>query len=213
MTASFDPIFESALGAPVKEPLAEHLETIAILRGKRHSWRDIAEFLTTKGVPVDHTKVYRFARAHERELRRLSTDGLNMSSSNRPMVPAAEEYARALRSMSLTTTQKKMLEAHYNAHNRSITFTELANAAGFDSHIVANRHYGQLGRDLGERISFPFLRSKSRKGAIFYSSSIGADNPYVTDEEQYELVMHHELAKALCSLGWFEMPAETRRTK
>jgi hypothetical protein len=213
MVNSFDPIFESALGAPVKEPLAEHLETIAILRGKRHSWRDIAEFLTTKGVPVDHTKVYRFARAHESELGRLSIDGLNMSSSNRSMVPAAAEYARALRSMSLTTTQKKMLEAHYNAHNRSITYTELANAAGFESHVVANRHYGQLGRDLGELIDFPFLRSKSRKGAIFYSSSIGADNSYITEKDQYELIMHHELAKALDSLGWFKARAETRRTK
>jgi hypothetical protein len=36
----------------------------------------------------------------------------------------------------------------------------------------------------------------------FYSSAIGTSKKY--DGTEYMLIMHHELAKAIQALGWFE---------
>ncbi len=125
-----------------------------------------------------------------------------MSKSNQAVIPTSNEYAEALNSISITDAQKKMLCAHYNAHNRSITFTELANAAGFDSHLAANSQYGKFARELGEKLEFRFLKSKVRD-TFFYSSVIGSDNPNLPPEgEEYQLIMHHELSKALDKLGF-----------
>jgi len=96
----------------------------------------------------------------------------------------------------------KMLRAHYNKQNRSITYTELASAAGAANHGAANLQYGQLGRDVGEAIGFEFIDAGDRPGERFYSSALGMPNPYT--EGEFQLVMHHELAKALEQLNWFE---------
>jgi hypothetical protein len=93
-----------------------------------------------------------------------------------------------------------MLKAHYEHSNRSITYTELTTAAGFEGHEYANRWYGQLGRDLGEAVGFTFAPKVYHDGN-FYSSSIGMPNAY--GGEEFELVMHHELAKAIDELHWF----------
>lgn len=187
-----------------KDDLSNHIETIAVLRNKRHTWRKIAKFLSERGVEVDHTKVYRFAKANEEKINRIANRSVNMTKSNQAVVPTANEYAEALNAIKISPAQKQMLTAHYLAHNRSITYTELANAAGFDSHVAANSQYGKLGRELGEKLEFKFLKSKTRDEP-FYSSAIGADNPNIPDEhEEYQLVMHHELAKALDKLGWFK---------
>lgn len=200
---SVDKMLKDALAEPAKDDLSEYLEVIAVLRGKRNTWRDIAKFLSDRGVAVDHTKVYRFAVANEDKINQFANRGINMSKSNQAVVPTSDEYVDALNAISISPAQKKMLGAHYKAHNRSITYTELANAAGFDKHIAANSQYGSLGRELGEKLEFKFLKSKVRD-AYFYSSAIGADNPNILeDDEEYQLIMHHELAKALDKLGWF----------
>lgn len=196
-------ILEDALNERRKDDLSEHLEVIAILRGKNLTWRDIASFLCDRGVDVDHTRVYRFAKANEEEINRITNGGVNMNKSNQVVVPPAKEYVRALQTIKLTPSQLQMLRAHYMAHNRSITYRELALAAGFDTHVVANSQYGKLGRDLGENIGFAFTKSKTRD-AFFYSSAIGADNPDTPEGEEYQLIMHHELAKAIQELGWFK---------
>jgi hypothetical protein len=110
-------------------------------------------------------------------------------------VPSASDYTAALKKLTLNTTQQAMLRAHYASHNRSITYTDLAKAAGFANHSVANLHYGQLGRDLGEAVGFTFVDSEERPGEKFYSSALGMKNVYA--EGDFQLVMHHELAKAI----------------
>lgn len=197
-------ILKDAMVAKDKgDDLANHIETIAVLRDKRWTWREIAQFLNDRGVSVDHTKVYRFAVANQEKINQIANRSVNMSKSNQTVIPTAEEYIGALNTIKINEAQKKMLAAHYRAHNRSITYTELANAAGYDKHIVANRFYGELGRDIGENLGFKFLKSKVRD-AYFYSSAIGSDNPNIPqNDEEYQLIMHHELSKALDKLGWF----------
>ncbi len=96
-----------------------------------------------------------------------------------------------------------MLKAHHDAPNRSITYTQLAKAAGYETYDGANAQYGALGRTLGEAVGFDFVDSDTRPGQKFYSSAIGFPNPY--SEGHFQLVMHHELAKAIASLepNWF----------
>ena len=87
--------------------------------------------------------------------------------------------------------------------NRTVNYTDLAAQVGPESHVVANSQYGKLGRALGEALSINFAFSEVRNEP-FYGSAIGTDNPYKTPKAEYELVMHHELAKAIQQLGWFQ---------
>ncbi len=114
-------------------------------------------------------------------------------------IPAAADYKKALSEIKINGGQKAMLKAHFNVHNRSITYTELATAAGYDGYKTANLHYGLLGKKLGEALGFTFWVHDD--GSKFYSSAIGHGNPYTTGE--FQLEMHHELAKAIADLGTF----------
>jgi len=110
-------------------------------------------------------------------------------------VITADEYKKALETIEITEKQKIMLKAHYEALNRSITYTKLANSAGYDDFSVANIQYGKLGRTLGEAVGFEFVNLDNNSDRKFYSSSIGMQNSHT--EGDFQLVMHHELAKAI----------------
>lgn len=121
-----------------------------------------------------------------------------MSNQNIP-IPSAADYQKALEEVRINDGQAAMLKAHFKAHNRSITYTDLAASAGYDGYKLANLHYGNLGKKLGEAVGFAFWRHED--GTLFYSSAIGQENTYAVGD--FQLVMHHELAKAIGDLGWF----------
>lgn len=183
-------ILSDARSAPSKASLEAHREAILLLREKGYTWREISDFLAERGIHADHTKIYRFFNKPKSKAR------------NQEMkVITASEYQNALNTISITDKQKLMLKAHFEAPNRSITYTQLARAAGYEDHAVANRQYGQLGKDLGIAVGFKFADSENRPGEKFYSSSIGMPNTYTTGD--FQLVMHHELSKAIESLRLF----------
>jgi hypothetical protein len=106
----------------------------------------------------------------------------------------------------LTAAHWAMLKVHFEAHNRTVTYTQLAKAAEASGaklpaerpHSYANLHYGNLAKALGHKLgpSFTFLPSTNREQP-FYSSAIGLENPAKAPGADFELVMHHELAKAI----------------
>lgn len=187
-------LLRDALAAPDKGTLERHRQAILELRRKSYSWREIAEFLNQRGVTTDHTKVFRFIT------RAKQTGGIMR-------IPTAAEYTAALSKLKITPIQRKMLEAHYRAHNRTMTYTELAKAAGeqYDSNAVANSQYGGLGGTLGSELNFPFVDlDDNHPGTKFYSSAIGMGMPAAySSNNEFQLVMHHELARALDQLNWF----------
>lgn len=183
-------ILNDAIAAPTKLTAEAHLETVKVLRTKGYSWREIADFLNERGVSTDHTAVFRLTTNHKKK------GSLKMTTSS---LPLEADYAKALTNVEISIGQLLMLNAHYQAPNRSITYTQLAKAAGFDGHVAANSQYGKLGRTIGEAIEFEFVESDARPGEKFYSSAIGFPNPYT--EGDFQLVMHHELAKAFGTLG------------
>lgn len=187
-------ILRDALAAPQKLTAEAHLESIKVLRTKGYSWREIADFLKERGILADHTTVFRLTtNPKKKRTTKMTTTTL----------PLAADYKNALQSVPMTVGQLAMLKAHFEAPNRSITYTQLANAAGFDGHVAANSQYGKLARMIGEVVGFDFVDADLRPGEKFYSSAIGFPNPYT--EGDFQLVMHHELAKAIGDFepAWF----------
>lgn len=185
-----DEILHDAMKAEQKEPLEGHVRTIATLREKDYSWREIADFLNERGVPTNHSKVFRFFKKNK---------GGNMTT-----IPTKDQYIKALLTIKSTTTENqiKMLVFHYKAHNRTVTFSQLAEIAGFKDHKGANLQYGFFGKALGNEMGFTFAVDEKRNEP-FYSSSIGTGIDQPKDIE-FQFMMHHELADALRELGWFE---------
>ncbi len=54
-----DEITAAAKAAPSKVRLEEYREAVQVLRDKGFTWREIAEFLTERGIPTDHTRLHR----------------------------------------------------------------------------------------------------------------------------------------------------------
>ena len=180
-------ILKAALKEPDRDPLKQHLGTVFALREKSFSWREIADFLGKHGVKAEHTKLLRLYTKHR---------SLTMN------VPNAQTYEQGLKAISISEDQMAMLKCHYLAHNRTVTYTELANAAGAADYRAANSAYGRLGRMLGEETGYTFPIAVDR-GEPFYSGSLGMDAPK-TETREYRITMHHELAKAISNLGWFQ---------
>lgn len=185
-------ILADAVGAPERADLAAHAEAIQTLRDKNWSWREIAEFLRERGVETDHTRLLRFMAKRE-----IRWD-----------VPDSGRYYDALRSLiekgSLSKARWAMLRHLYDAHNRTATYSQLALAAARAGvevskerpHVYANLEFGKLGKLLGQAVGMEFLLGAKREG-LFYSSSIGVGSSITPPGAEFELVMHHELAKAL----------------
>jgi len=185
-------VLREALAAPDRGSLEPHRRAILELRRKKYSWREIAEFLNQRGVPTNHTKLFRFMT------KRNKVGVITMS------IPTADQYEAALTTVKMSDKQRQMLGAHYRAHNRTITATQLAKAAGEKEYKTANLMYGTLGRRLGETLKFPFVDLDPESGTKFQSSAIGMGMPAeYSSTHEFELVMHHELAKALNRLNWF----------
>lgn len=185
-------ILNEAQSVKPKETLGPYRETILTLREKNYSWRDIAEFLVERGIETDHSKLFRFINKPRRP---------KMDVQPKFEVPTAEQYGQALKAIKISPMQRKMLESHFRAHNRTATYTELAKAAGYDSYSVANSNYGKLGAALGKALDMTFLPSATTPDSDFYSSAIGRAIKH--GDEEWILIMHHELAKALDSAEWF----------
>ena len=182
-------LLQAAQAAPEKgeNDLQELLGSISTLRAKNYSWREISSWLAERGIQVDHARLY---RAFTRHLAAVIN------------VPSAEKYTEVLRGLKMTTAQKAMLQFHFHAPNRTVTYTELAKAAGKSDYRFANTEYGNLGAAIGKKTGFEFPMAPKRSKP-FYSGAIGIDAPRGPNNE-YRLMMHHELAKAIETLKLFD---------
>jgi hypothetical protein len=183
-------VLRDARAAPPTGGLEAHREAVLVLRRKGYTWRDIAAFLKARGVATDHTKVFRLIK------------GRNAMIA--VTVPGFEQYRNALSTLTITDKQREMLKAHYDSPNRSITYRALATAAGFKDYRVANLQYGKLGAALGKALGFQFQKFGD-SDVDFMTSAIAmpTDRHYWAGDE-FEIVMHHELSRALDDLHWFK---------
>jgi len=167
-----------------KANLDVYKDVIAKLRTKGASWREIAKFLSEKaGIKVEHTKIARTAISWGLETN-LAKD-----------LPSSKEYVKALRLMSLSNDEKTMLLYHFNQHNRTVTYSDLSSCLGHDSYQYANKLYGGFSKKLCEQLNFKAIPSAS--GRPFYGSVVGMRYAYSGPKDEFQLVMHHELSKAI----------------
>lgn len=61
---------------------------------------------------------------------------------------SVDAYQRGFREIKLSGNQRAMLLAHYNAPDRRITMSRLAEAVGYPNHSAANLQYGILAKKL-----------------------------------------------------------------
>lgn len=52
-------LLAAAKAAPEKQNIEEYREVVNVLREKGFTWREVADFLTERGVSIDHTRLYR----------------------------------------------------------------------------------------------------------------------------------------------------------
>lgn len=124
-----------------------------------------------------------------------------------PVVPPTDRYTWAFRSLDkLPTSYRDMLQFQYSAPNRTVTATQMAHAAGFQHHGVANLHYGKLGRLVGNLLDFH--PTKMPVDVLVTQS-----NP----DKEWLWTMRPEVGWALEQLGWvfvdsFSLPEEVAET-
>ena len=52
-------LLAAAKAAPEKLNVEEYREVVLVLREKGYTWREVAEFLSERGVAIDHTRLFR----------------------------------------------------------------------------------------------------------------------------------------------------------
>jgi hypothetical protein len=109
---------------------------------------------------------------------------------NSPEQLSARQFAEALQQLAdrITEKQWKMLYAHYNAPNRSITARQLAKQVGFKNYGAVNLQYGRLGGLLGSMLGFDERNSSMLATFI---------KPNEKDHSEWLWVMLPALAMAL----------------
>jgi hypothetical protein len=73
--------------------------------------------------------------------------------------------------------QRAMLEYHFNAPNRTVTYTQLAKAAGKDDYQVANKQYCNLGMAIGKDIEFQWRLAEENRSIAAPSASMRPATP------------------------------------
>ena len=118
-----------------------------------------------------------------------------------PCVGTKEEYLRAFRSLSIGKHHEAMLRAHANAPGHTLTATELARAAGYDSYEVANAHYGRLGRQVAEFLGLA-PQPHEQRGEPIWTLVIATGAEEREDENgHWRWTMHSEVVCALQDLN------------
>jgi hypothetical protein len=115
-----------------------------------------------------------------------------------PHIATVQEYIDALQARPPKDNELAMLKSH--ARHRTLTATQLSEAAGYVSYEGANVHYGSLGRAISEMLHLqPQLRID---GSTIWTSVLASgvdDQDEVSAEFRWNI--HPELVEALDKLG------------
>lgn len=114
-------------------------------------------------------------------------------------IPSADEYAHALHALEPSDLVRRMLSAHMRAPDRTMTATQLAEAAGAASHSVTNLHDGKFGRDLAELLRLPAPEYKP--GHPIWTGALAESLDGLPDDPDFRWAMYPDLAEALERAG------------
>ncbi|KRB86517.1 hypothetical protein ASE00_07400 [Sphingomonas sp. Root710] len=116
-------------------------------------------------------------------------------------IPTPEEYLAALKTISITDGQRAMLTAHFKAPGRTMTATELANAAGYKSWSSANSQYGLLARNVAEELEW---EPPLHHGVPVWTFALACEAEQAAGKEEldgqhWKWTLRGELAEALAA--------------
>lgn len=135
-------------------------------------------------------------------LRSKADDILTALSRRREKQPiSSPEYVAAMRTIlkNLSDGQLAMLKAHYYAPNRTLTATQLAEAAGYQNFSAANLQYGLLGRWLAEEL-LCVLPARD-DGTPIYTFALATSPEAGQSEHEWQWALRPEVAAAIEELG------------
>ena len=117
-------------------------------------------------------------------------------------IPTASEYAEALTAIQPTQAQWDMLKAHYNAPDRKLTSSQLADAASYVHLYGANTQYGALGHKLSDYLNFK-PPGTYKSGEPLWITVIANHSELNVEEDtgHFQHELREELAEALEILG------------
>ncbi len=115
--------------------------------------------------------------------------------------PLAQHYLNALKSALplLSDGHVAMLRAHYRASDRSLTATQLAEAAGYANYNAANLQYGFVGKMIWEEV--PIDLETRPDGTPIFTFALAVPGNKAAPEDQWIWKMRPELAEAVSALG------------
>ena len=135
-------------------------------------------------------------------LRRRIDEVLEDLVRRRELEPVTSpEYVAAFKNIQdrLGDGQRAMLKAHYNAPDRTMTATELATAAGYESYAAANLQYGFVGKWLHEELLCPLPKREDGTKIYTFALATGLDDGKA--ETEWRWVLKPEVASAMQELG------------
>jgi len=120
---------------------------------------------------------------------------------SRTKPPGGEEYVDAFQRIlnDLAGSYIAMLKAHYHAQDQTLTATQLAEAAGYDSYSSANLHYGKVGKLLNDVLPIDLL--KRSDGTPIYTSALATAGDRTVDEQHWTWKLRPQVAFAIKQLG------------
>ncbi|VVT04916.1 conserved hypothetical protein [Erythrobacter sp. EC-HK427] len=159
--------------------------------------------------PVSQTHL---AAAHEQAIDAVKADideerRAELASRESDGFPTAQHVLSALLRLRPHAGQLAMLEAHYKAKNHTLTATQLANAAGKDTHSYANSQYGSLARDLAEEMEYVPPNTHPADGSTVWTFALAEgkrdENSDGTGEYvEWEWTLRPQVVQALKEFGF-----------
>lgn len=120
------------------------------------------------------------------------------SKRREPYIGTVDDYTEAFEQVTLAEHERRMLLAHARAPQQTMTATELAQAAGYDSFTSANAHYGKLAKKIGDAAGLPPRPSDQRDEVTYtFTLASGEGEP----GEHWRWTLHPEVLDALNSLN------------
>ncbi len=108
--------------------------------------------------------------------------------------PEFQQYVAAFQAIdNLKDNHLQILQIHYQAHEKTITAKQLAQAMGYSHHTTANMMYGRLARLVGEKLGYNPEPEK-----------LGTLVTFEKRKGEWHWILGSEVSQALEALGWIE---------
>jgi predicted HNH restriction endonuclease len=114
-----------------------------------------------------------------------------------PYIGTVDDYVGAFQTIKLGEREKRMLHAHAHTEGRTLTATQIANAAGYEGHQQTNSQYGKLARRVAEAAGLARIDGEDGEDAWTFALATGERE----EGEHWRWTMHPEVFDALRSLN------------